>query len=367
MPLLLAVILIIIAFYVMTKIIDEHFIKSLDNISEWLKLPESVSGATLLAFGTSAPEISTALFALFLASASPAIGVGAIVGSAIFQILVVIGFAAVVKTAYLNWQPVVRDSAVYAAAIILLVLFIRDGVFTTIEGAILVASYGGYLVLLYLWARYLEPPSEPDPLELVEKETLKKHHPGQPHGLRQLSAFVRVPVDRILNLIPDAQKYPKWTVPVFVLSLLIIAGASYLMVISATSLATTLGVPAAIIGLTILAGGTSIAELVSSAIVSRQGRGDMAIANAIGSNTFDILISLGLPVLIYTLIHGPVTDFGGANITSSLLLLFFTLLAVLLLLASQKFKITRKMGWVLIGIYVIYVIAAYSGWLGNGG
>ena len=366
MPLLLAIILIIIAFYVMTKIIDEHFITSLDNISEWLKLPESVSGATLLAFGTSAPEISTALFALFLTSASPAIGVGAIVGSAIFQILVVIGFAAIVKTAYLNWQPVVRDSAVYAAAIILLVLFIRDGVFTVLEGAILVASYGGYLVLLYFWARYLEPPSEPDPLELVEEETLR-HRPGQPHGLRRLSAFVSLPVDRVLGLLPDARQHPHWTVPVFVLSLLIIAGASYLMVISATSLATSLGVPAAIIGLTILAGGTSIAELVSSAIVSRQGRGDMAIANAIGSNTFDILISLGLPVLIYTLIHGPVTDFGGANITSSLLLLFFTLVAVLLLLASQKFKITRKMGWVLIGIYLIYVIAAYSGWLGANG
>ncbi|MDP6652977.1 MAG: sodium:calcium antiporter, partial [Gammaproteobacteria bacterium] len=169
MSLILAVIVIIIALMVMTQIIDKHFIKSLDNIAEYFKMPQSIAGATLLAFGTSAPEISTALFALFLASASPAIGVGTIVGSAIFQILVVIGFAAIVKTAYLNWQPVVRDSAVYAIAIILLMFFIWDGVFTFTESLILVLSYGGYLILLYFWAKYLEKPSEPDPIEMVEE------------------------------------------------------------------------------------------------------------------------------------------------------------------------------------------------------
>jgi Ca2+/Na+ antiporter len=103
--------------------------------------------------------------------------------------------------------------------------------------------------------------------------------------------------------------------------------------------------------------------MVSSAIVARQGRGDMAIANAIGSNVFDILMSLGLPVLIYTAMHGDLEGIGGANIISSIILLFATLIAVVLLIALQRFKVTPIFGGVLIVLYLVYVWAAYSGLL----
>jgi Ca2+/Na+ antiporter len=115
-----------------------------------------------------------------------------------------------------------------------------------------------------------------------------------------------------------------------------------------------------------LAGGSSIPEMISSAIVAKQGRGDMAIANAIGSNIFDILMSLGLPVLIFILIKGqPLTDLGGANITSSIILLFTTLIVVVLLLFIQRFKASRPFGLFLMFLYVIYVVAAYMGWIGG--
>ena len=90
----------------------------------------------------------------------------------------------------------------------------------------------------------------------------------------------------------------------------------------------------------------------------------MAIANAIGSNIFDILMSLGLPLLIFTAMRGPVSDLGGANVMSSLLLLFFTLLMVVVLLASQKFKATKVFGMFLVAVYALYVAAAYLGWIG---
>ena len=84
--------IIFVAFYIMAKIVDNQFIKSLDNIADWLKLPPSVAGATLMAMGTSAPEISTNLIALFKADSNPAGGVGTIVGSAIFQIFCTLSY-----------------------------------------------------------------------------------------------------------------------------------------------------------------------------------------------------------------------------------------------------------------------------------
>ena len=138
---------------------------------------------------------------------------------------------------------------------------------------------------------------------------------------------------------------------------------SYWLVLAAEVLAAGFGVPSTIVALTILAGGSSVPEMISSAIVSRQGRGDMAISNAIGSNVFDILISMGLPIFIYTLINGDLTDFGGENVTSSIFLLFATLIAVFVLLASQRFKAGRAVGILLMVAYVIYVVMAYTGYL----
>lgn len=357
MSTLVALVIIFLTFYIMSGVIDKRFLPSLDRIAAYLKMPESVSGATLLAFGTSAPEISTALFALFLTGASPALGIGTIVGSAIFQILAVIGFAALIKTSYLNWKPVVRDSVFYALSILLLILFIRDGQFTFTEALIFVTTYGAYLVLLFVWARYVEPFTDPSQPDVLEGGSVQL--PSWLAGIKRLF----FPIDWLLERIPDVRRFPRLTLPVFILSLIIIGYICYWLVIAGEALATNLGIPAAIIALTILAGGTSIPELISSAIVSRQGRGDMAIANAIGSNIFDILMSLGLPLLIFTAMRGTLMDVGGENISSSLLLLFFTLIMVISLLAAQKFKATRPFGILLMGLYVMYVAAAYLGWL----
>lgn len=388
MSIWLALLVILLAFYVMTEIVDRHFIKSLDNIADWMNLPPSVAGATLLALGTSAPEISTALFALFLEGASPATGVGTIVGSAIFQILVVIGFAAVVKTSYLNWRPVMRDSIFYAFSVGLLILFVADNKFTLIEGIAFVSSYFLYLFILYLWTKYVNEDSSrvsrggfdlpngsariqfegaqhhfdtPRPIEAIEKD-MEGETARNPFKILQKS--LGYPVEFLMNLIPDPEEKPRWTIPVFVLSLVIIAGASFFLVKAAEALAVAINIDKAIIALTILAGGSSIPEMISSAIVAKQGRGDMAIANAIGSNIFDILMSLGLPVLIYIIIKGePLNGLGGANINSSIILLFTTLIVVVLLLFVQRFKASRPFGLFLIFLYVIYVIAAYMGWI----
>ena len=358
MPIGLAIIVIALTFYTMSEIVEGPFIKSLDNIAQRMKLPPSVAGATLLAFGTSAPEISTALVALFAEGASPATGIGSIVGSAIFQILVVIGFASTVRTSTLDWRPILRDSIFYALSIVLLIVFTRDDRLTLLEGAILVGSYFLYLFAMWLWARNIEePPSPPQ-----EPEASKP--PTAPSSLlRRVSRIFTWPIDLIIGVIPDPDEKKNWTVAVFLISLSIIGYACYWMVFAAESLANALSVPPAIIALTILAGGSSVPELVSSAKIAREGRGDMAIANAIGSNVFDILISLGLPVLLYCSMKGDLVGLGGANVTSSVLLLFATLIMVVVLLAAQHFKAGKKFGVFLILIYAFYVVSAYLGWI----
>jgi len=376
MSVLFSLTVIIYIFYILTVVVDELFVPALDEAAKYLKLPPSVAGATLMAMGTSAPELSTTLFALFLAGANPATGVGTVVGSAIFQILVVIGFAAAIKTSYLNWKPVIRDGVFYAISVLLLIAVVRDNTVTVQESAVLVIAYVVYLLFLWWWTRNVDASKEPDPIEILEQGTEEidaaKHKTPSKKQRQQMSLWARIlkiwdtitwPVDWLIAQIPKPQHNKNVTLPLFIGSLAAIAGSSYLLVVHAEIIASLLGIPPAIIALTILAGGSSIPEMVGSAIVAKQGRGDMAISNAIGSNIFDIQISLGLPLLIFTLQQGTLYNVGGANITSSVLLLFVTLVMVLGLLAVQKFKATRTFGMFLISVYIVYVAAAYTGLL----
>ena len=350
----LSTLIVIVAFYAMTVVVEGPFIKSLDVLAKRMKLPSSVAGATLLAFGTSAPEVSTALVALFAEGAHASTGVGSIVGSAIFQILVVVGFAAAMKAATLDWRPVLRDSIFYALSIALLIVFVRDDRLTLLEASALVGTYAVYLVVMWAWTRNVK---EDEPAEVPEPEPSES-------VVRKVLRPATWPVDRFVGLLPNPEAKPKWTIPVFVLSLALIGFACYWLVFAAEALAVALSVPPAIIALTILAGGSSIPELVSSATISRRGRGDMAIANAIGSNIFDVLISLGLPVLLYCLMYGDLEGLGGATVISSIVLLFATLLMVVGLLAAQRFRVGRPFGVFLVLVYAVYVVAAYLGWIG---
>ncbi|MGF1532601.1 MAG: calcium/sodium antiporter [Bernardetiaceae bacterium] len=378
-----SLLIILVTFYVMSEVVESHFLDSLDNISNWLKLPPDVAGATLLALGTSAPEISTSLLALFLGeNANPAMGVGTIVGSAVFQMLVVIGFAAVVRTCVLDWRPLLRDSIAYTISIGLLLWFMYDGKFTLLESIGFVVAYGLYLFMLFFWTRranaamrvaqknQVQVYATPDELaEASKEETNPSTAPRTP--LEQATYYFTWPIKTIFSIIPDTKRNPRWTVPVFFISLAIIAYACYWMVLAAEIFAQGIGIPTAIIALTILAGGSSVPEMISSAVVSKQGKGDMAISNAVGSNIFDILMSLGLPLLIYTIIHGEI-DLAAQlaaqgqtinNITYSVVLLFGTVVLVVGLLAILRFRANRYFGWLLIALYVLYVVAAYAGWL----
>jgi len=137
---------------------------------------------------------------------------------------------------------------------------------------------------------------------------------------------------------------------------MVIAGLSWTLVESAIIIADFLHIPAVIVGLTVLAAGTSIPDLMSSVIVAKQGRGGMAISNSIGSNIFNILVGLSLPWMLILAFTGNTIHVATENLNSSIILLFATVLAILFLLLLKKWKIGRMSGLVLIGLYVAYLV-----------
>lgn len=348
----------LLSFYILAIICDRYFVASLQIIGNKLKISDDVAGATLMAVGSSAPELFTVLIATFTIGAED-IGAGTIVGSAIFNILVIIGGSAFVATAYLKWQPAVRDMLFYVASILLLFFTFRDGIITMYESIAYVGMYIFYIVFLSQWKRFVPHQVPTDELEKISEATAASEEKMERRG--GIFGTLLHGVDTIIGLpFPNLTKRPNLYPLTFVVSIAVIIACSWLLVQSGVGIATILNIPQAIVALTILAAGTSIPDLLSSLIVAKQGRGDMAVSNATGSNIFDILFCLGLPWLILTATTGESLHVSTESLISSVMLLFASVIAIIFILVVRKFKIGRKSGLFLIGLYVAYVIYAAS-------
>jgi K+-dependent Na+/Ca+ exchanger-like protein len=344
-----SIIVLLLSFYLLAVVCDRYFVNSLDAISEKLKINSDVAGATLMAVGSSAPELFVSLIALFKPG-NESLGAGTIVGSALFNILVIIGASAMVKKAFIAWQPVIRDTLFYSLSIIILIFSFKDGVITMTEAGIFLLLYVVYVLAVFKWKKILPYKEETKDIiedleESLEKEEKKKTLLGKILG------FIELGLDK---LFPSAKHY--WWV--FFISIMVIAGLSWTLVESAIIIANFLHIPAVIVGLTVLAAGTSIPDLMSSVIVAKQGRGGMAISNSIGSNIFDILVGLGLPWMLILAFTGNTIHVATENLNSSIILLFATVLAILFLLLFKKWKIGRMSGLALIGLYAAYLVWA---------
>lgn len=345
-------------FYLLARICDRYFVQSLDIAAKKLHLSEDVAGATFMAIGSSAPELFTSLIALTKVG-SENIGAGTIVGSAIFNILVIVGASAFVSNAMLRWKPVVRDMGFYVISILVLLFTFRDGRISLAEALTYLAFYAVYIFILSRWRHWFpERPRKTALATVVEKEpsTIPRTSP-----LRRALFQLQEGVDSVLDLVfPNLDRHPSRYGWVFVISIASIIALSYALVELAVGLSLELGIPSVIIALTVLAAGTSVPDLLSSLIVAKQGRGDMAVSNAVGSNTFDILIGLGFPWALFIVLTGSSVTVATENLMSSIFLLFFTVISMFLLLAMQKFHLGRKSGFVLLILYVAYVVYAVA-------
>ncbi|KAJ1218490.1 hypothetical protein NDU88_006068 [Pleurodeles waltl] len=136
-----------------------------------------------------------------------------------------------------------------------------------------------------------------------------------------------------------------------------IAIFSYLMVWWAHQVGETVGITEEIMGLTILAAGTSIPDLITSVIVARKGLGDMAVSSSVGSNIFDITVGLPLPWLLYSMFHGlgpiPVSSNG---LFCAIVLLFIMLLFVIISIAVCKWRMNKLLGFTMFGLYIVFLV-----------
>ena len=342
--------IIAVSVYLLSIITDEYFIVSLDEISQKLRLPHNVAGASLMAMGSSAPELAIAIFALFTASgANSDVGIGTIVGSAIFNILVITGVSAIANPAHISWKVVTRDVLMYALGVAMLLITIYDGAVTMVEAVIYLLVYAVYLLILYKWDTYVK---DTDVVGVVE-EAIEKERCCEDIYHRVTAVISK----GIGFLTGDARKS---YLRAFLVSIAFVAIISYALAESAVALAEAIHVPAVVIALTVLAAGTSVPDMFASVVVAREGRGDMAIANAVGSNIFDILVGLGLPWLLAMALGANVVHIDTAGLMSSALLLFGTVVLLFIFLLT-KLKLSRWEGWALLAIYGAYVAFIWIG------
>ncbi len=341
MLLLGAIVSLVISFYLLAEISDKYFVVSLDKISHRLGMSHDMAGATLMAIGSSAPELFVALIAVFKPGGHAMIGVGTIVGSALFNLLVIVGVVGLVKKSTLTWQPVVRDLLFYIVAIAALYFVLKNGKISMLEAAGFIFLYGLYVWAVMYWRKWFK-------YELTDEDPEEDEDEPKTGLMR-----IFVPFDVLLKFIFPR---PKYYFTIFTISILFISMLCWVLVESAIIISHTLEIPEVVIALTVLAVGTSVPDMMSSVIVAKQGRGGMAVSNGIGSNIFDIFVGLGLPWLIKSYLVGSdlVTDSTGLEI--SIALLFGSVLLMLLVLMWRKWRLGHGLGFFLIMLYVLYII-----------
>ncbi|MFW5854039.1 MAG: calcium/sodium antiporter [Thermodesulfobacteriota bacterium] len=332
------------AIYILSVITDEFFISSLDRIALRWKLPSNVAGASLMAMGSSAPELSIAVLALFKdGGAHSDMGIGTIVGSAVFNILVITGVCAVVREARITLPIIVRDAVFYLMSILILLVTFWDGRITVSDALVFLMFYAGYLAFLFM-----APIKEVDPIEELETAEKEIRTGGG------LFSRINANISRVVGWAAGNPEQHYFRA--FGVSILLIVLISWFLVDTAVIFSNAVGIPPVIVALTILAAGTSAPDLIASILVARRGRGDMAVANAVGSNIFDILVGLGFPWALALLFLGrPVIAVGTEDLILSVLILMGTVVVLFTFLYTDRL-LSKKEGWGLLGLYAAYVV-----------
>ncbi|XP_077451455.1 sodium/potassium/calcium exchanger 1 isoform X2 [Stigmatopora argus] len=191
-----------------------------------------------------------------------------------------------------------------------------------------------------------------------EEEPLSLEWPETPR--KQVTYLFLLPIVFPLWLsVPDVrkQKSRNFFAVTFLGSILWIGVFSYLMVWWAHQVGETIGISEEIMGLTILAAGTSIPDLITSVIVARKGLGDMAVSSSVGSNIFDITVGLPLPWLLFSMLHGLVPVAVSSNgLFCAIVLLFLMLLFVIISIASCKWKMNKTLGFAMFLLYFFFLV-----------
>lgn len=297
-------VLLIVGFVLLIKGAD-FFVEGSSSLAQILKVPSVIIGLTIVAMGTSAPEASVSINAALAGSND--IAISNVIGSNIFNGLVVVGICAFLSSFQTNSDILKRDMPLNILITLILCFMFLDGKLNRIEGCILLAGMILYIAIMIYHA-------------------IKNKEEGNP--------------EKILSL-PKSIFY-------IIGGLAAVIFGGDLVVDKACIIATNFGVSQNFIGLTIVAVGTSLPELVTSIVATKKGDSGLALGNAIGSNLFNILFILGFSAII-----SPLKVLNESIIDCVILLAISVLLFIF---AKTKQQMSKIEGGICIVLYLTYII-----------
>lgn len=300
---LLDIVIIIIGIYIVLKGAD-LLTEGAVSLAQRMNMPEMLIGLTVVAVGTSMPEFFVSVTSALLGTTD--LAVANVVGSNIFNVLLIAGVSAVVSPMVISRSTVRRDIPVAVMASLILLGF---GIYGSISRAAGIL----FIALLVAYTIYAIRTASPDESQMTGRK---------PYTL--LGAIGRI-----------------------VIGLTGLVVGSDCFVSSATEVAGMLGISEAVIGLTIVAGGTSLPELATSVVAARKGQSSIAIGNVIGSCVYNILLIIGVTGIIT-----PMTIEGLSILDFALMMASITLLW---LFSFTKYKVERWEGWLMIAIFACYL------------
>lgn len=312
------VLFLIIGFIFLIKGAD-IFVEGASSIAKKFHVPPMIIGLTIVAMGTSAPEAAVSISSSL--SGQNDMAIANVVGSNFFNILIVLGVSSIIAKLPVQEDTIKKDTPFLIFVSLLLVVLGFNSSLSRIDGIILLTLFTLFLINMV-------------------KSSLK----GSSNDSINNNGEAAVAID---TSVQESISMPK-TILFSIIGIVGIVFGGDIVVKSATTIATSFGMSENLVGLTIVAVGTSLPEFVTSVVAVKKGENEIAIGNVIGSNIFNILLILGLAAVI-----NPITMSTLALMDA----IFMTIITVLLYLFMKKDNsLVKKQGIVLIVIYIAYMI-----------
>lgn len=317
------------------------------NIATRFGVSQMVIGLTIVAMGTSMPEFCVSMVSAL--KGTPDLAVGNVVGSNTLNTLLIVGCSALVAPIMVKRSSVKRDIPFAVVASLLMLLFCLDGAIGRVDAAVL---FAGFCLFMFVTLKYAKTTEEHAATVATSGEAMATAAAASTSVSETPTSQTSAPEASSSETSAPESSQASGTsmlkaVVMLVVGLLCLIAGSNMFVDNASFVASSLGVSDAVIGLTIVAGGTSLPELATSMVSAKKGNSDIAIGNVIGSNVFNILMIIGITGLVKPMHIAGITTLDLIMMLASMLLMWF--------FCRTTYKVKRWEGAVLTIVYLAYL------------
>ena len=316
------------------------------NIATRFGVSQMVIGLTIVAMGTSMPEFCVSMVSAL--KGTPDLAVGNVVGSNTLNTLLIVGCSALVAPIMVKRSSVKRDIPFAVVASLLMLLFCLDGAIGRVDAAVLFAGFCLFMFVTLKYAKTTEEHAAAVATNGAATATaISEASSSQASAPKASSSQASAHEASSSEASQASGTSMLKAVVMLVVGLLCLIAGSNMFVDNASFVASSLGVSDAVIGLTIVAGGTSLPELATSMVSAKKGNSDIAIGNVIGSNVFNILMIIGITGLVKPMHIAGITTLDLIMMLASMLLMWF--------FCRTTYKVKRWEGAVLTIVYLDYL------------